>query len=102
MRKIRILCPRSRQCIRNIYPDYFKESINYAHSCKISFKFITKAIAAVCYITNFLLTKALDGKIHYETSYGKKTDLVNLCIFSYHTYVVDHYTRSKGKIDLNS
>ena len=60
--------------------------------------FWPEAIAATYYITNCLLTKALNGKTPYEAWYKKKPNLSNLCIYGYNTYVVDYHVKFKGKM----
>ena len=57
-----------------------------------------EAIAAACYITNRLPTKALDGKTPYEAWYKKKPDLANHRVYGCNIFVVDDHAKSKGKI----
>lgn len=57
-----------------------------------------EAIAAACYITNRLRTKALDGKTHYQAWYKKKPDLANLRVYGFNAHVVDYHANSKGKM----
>lgn len=56
-----------------------------------------EAIAAACYITNRLPTKALNEKTPYKAWYKKKPDLFNLCMYSCNAYVVDYHAKSKKK-----
>lgn len=57
-----------------------------------------EVIAAACYITNRLPTKALDSKTPYEAWYEKRPDLGNLRFYGCNAYVVDYHAKSKGKM----
>ena len=61
-----------------------------------------EALSAACYITNRLITKALQGQIPYETWYKRKPDISNLHVYGCNTYVVNYKAKAEDKMTARS
>lgn len=65
---------------------------------ELSAKLWTKPFFIACYITNKLLTKALQKKTPFEAWHKRKPNISNLRIYRCDTYVVNYKAKAKEKM----
>ena len=57
-----------------------------------------KTLSTPCYITNRLLTKALERKTLFEAWYKRKPDISNLRVYGCDAYIIDYKAKAKEKM----